>query len=265
MEVTHGLTGENLDLIIHSPGGSAEVTEIIVKYLRSKFKKIRVIVPQGAMSAATMLACSADEIIMGAHSYLGPIDSQIILHTPLGIRSVPAQSILDQFDMATKECKADPKNLGVWMPILGQYGPSLLIQCKNALDLSKDLVTQYLSEYMFKDEDNGVDKAKDIANKLADHRIFKSHNRHISRKQVKDFGLKITNLEEDKDFEDLVMSVFHATTHTFNGTMAAKIIENHDGKAFIKFESTILMKPVPKEEAKKVKRDKENTNEKIKD
>ncbi|MBA7545518.1 hypothetical protein ES705_37887 [subsurface metagenome] len=61
------------------------------------------------------------------------------------------------------------------------------------------------------------------------------------------------------------MSVFHATTHTFNGTMAAKIIENHDGKAFIKFESTILMKPVPKEEAKKVKRDKENTNEKIKD
>jgi len=31
MEVTYGLSGENLDLILHSPGGS------IVSYLRSRF------------------------------------------------------------------------------------------------------------------------------------------------------------------------------------------------------------------------------------
>jgi ClpP class serine protease len=36
MEAVHGLTGSDLDLIIHSPGGSAEAAEAIVLYLRSK-------------------------------------------------------------------------------------------------------------------------------------------------------------------------------------------------------------------------------------
>src|SRR5688500_1007141 len=45
MEVVHGLKGNKLDLIVHSPGGSAEATEAIVSYLRTKFSDIRVIVP----------------------------------------------------------------------------------------------------------------------------------------------------------------------------------------------------------------------------
>ncbi len=55
MEVTYQLKGTDLDLILHSPGGSPEATEAIVSYLRSKFRNIRVIVPQIAMSAATMV------------------------------------------------------------------------------------------------------------------------------------------------------------------------------------------------------------------
>lgn len=78
MEVIFGLKTRELDLIVHSPGGSPEATEAVVTYLRSKFDDIRVIIPQGAMSAATMLACSANRIIMGKHSFLGPIDPQLI-------------------------------------------------------------------------------------------------------------------------------------------------------------------------------------------
>ncbi|GAH83784.1 unnamed protein product, partial [marine sediment metagenome] len=37
MEVISNLSGEKLDLIIHSPGGTAEATEALVIYLRSKF------------------------------------------------------------------------------------------------------------------------------------------------------------------------------------------------------------------------------------
>ena len=74
MEVFHGLSSDNLDIILHSPGGSAEATEAMVSYIRSKFQDVRVIVPLQAMSAATMLACSGDKIVMGKHSFLGPID-----------------------------------------------------------------------------------------------------------------------------------------------------------------------------------------------
>ena len=59
MEVTSGLRDSTLDLILHSPGGSPEAAEGIVSYLRSRFQHIRVIVPELAMSAATMISCAA--------------------------------------------------------------------------------------------------------------------------------------------------------------------------------------------------------------
>jgi len=86
---------------------------------------------------------------------------------------------------------------------------------------------------MFKN-DNGEEIAKKVAETLANHSLFKSHGRHIDREQAREIGLKIKNLEDDNTLQDLVLSVFHATTHTFDGTGAVKIIENHMGKAFIK-------------------------------
>src|SRR5690606_3683380 len=85
MEVFKDLPGPNLDLILHSPGGQAEATDRIVRYLRSKFTNIRVFVPFAAMSAATMLAMAADEIVMGKHSQLGPIDPQITLNNGISL------------------------------------------------------------------------------------------------------------------------------------------------------------------------------------
>ncbi|MCY4309899.1 MAG: hypothetical protein OXC54_01060 [Rhodospirillaceae bacterium] len=57
-----------------------------------------------------MIACAADEIVLGKHSFLGPIDPQLLLPTSLGVRAVPAQAILDQFDRAQREC-TDPAKL----------------------------------------------------------------------------------------------------------------------------------------------------------
>jgi hypothetical protein len=232
MEVVHGLKGDSLDLILHSPGGSAEATESIVSYLRKKFSDIRVIVPHAAMSAATMLACASNRILMGKQSSLGPIDPQMLLQTQVGMQMVPAQSILDQFELAKKQVR-DPKLLAAWLPILGQYGPALLIQCQNALKLSTQLVSDWLSAYMFGGNKRST-KPKEIAAYLSNHKNFQTHGRHIDRDCAKKIGLIIDDLEDDQDLQDLVLSVFHAMTHTLSATGAVKIIENHLGKAFIK-------------------------------
>ena len=64
--------GKGLDLVLHTPGGDPTAAEAIVNYLRDKFKDdIRVIVPQLAMSAGTMIACAGKEIVMGKQSSLG--------------------------------------------------------------------------------------------------------------------------------------------------------------------------------------------------
>ena len=53
--------------------------------------------------------------------------------------------------------------------------------------------------------------------------------------------MRVAHLEKDQKEQDLVLSVFHATTHTFVGTTAVKIIENHLGKAFIKHSPPMLI------------------------
>lgn len=232
MEVTAGLGKDKaVDLILHSPGGSPLAAEAIVSYLRSRFSYIRIIVPNLAMSAATLISCAADEIVLGKHSFLGPTDPQLLLATPLGNRFVPAQAILNQFDLAQRQT-ADPENRTAWLPMLNQYGPDLLVQCEEALALSIELAKSWLETYMFKNLRNKSEKAQEVSQWFANHHNFKSHGRHISREDLKD-RLNITDLENDDTLEDLSLSVFHATTLMFSGTPTAKIIENHLGRAFI--------------------------------
>ena len=229
MEVTAGIASENLDLILHSPGGFPEAAEGIVTYLRSRFQNIRVIVPQLAMSAATMIACAADEVVMGKHSFLGPVDPQF----PIGDQLVPAGAILDQFHRAQEEC-ADPAKLAAWLPLLQRYHPGLLSQCRRAEELSKELVRTWLGTYMFPDAEDREQRAEDIAEWLSNHRMFKSHSRHLSKTVLEEHGMIVSALEEDDDLQDLCLSVFHAATHTLSATPAAKIVENHEGQAHIK-------------------------------
>ena len=233
MEVTSGLQDTNLDLILHSPGGSPEAAEGVVSYLRSRFDHIRVIVPQLAMSAATMVSCAANDILMGKHSFLGPIDPQLLVSTPLGTRYVPAQAVLDQFDKAQREC-ADPAKLSAWLPMLGQYGPDLLVQCETALSLSRELVSTWLETYMFSGIADRAEQARSVSDWLSDHTTFKSHGRHLPRSALRAHALLVSDLECDETLQDLSLSVFHATTHTFAATSAVKIVENHTGRAFIK-------------------------------
>jgi hypothetical protein len=131
------------------------------------------------------------------------------------------------------------------MPTVYVHGPSLLKQYQNYIDLSRVLVSKWLREYMFADRKDANKNAKAIANYLSDHKQFKTHSRHISRDEAKAKGLIIDDLETDQDFQDLVVSVFHATTHTFSATGVVKIIENHMGRAFIKQLSPTIVSSSP--------------------
>lgn len=236
MEVCKDMGSGPLDLIVHSPGGSAEATDSIVKYLRKQFSEIRVFVPLAAMSAATMLALAADSIVMGKHSQLGPIDPQRM--TPQG--AIPARAILDQFERAKEECAKDPQVLGAWFPMLQQYGPALLKQCENAEELGKQLVREWLKSYMFAGEKGAAAKAKKISDYFGDHRIHKSHGLGIDRDLARKHDVVIIDLEDNPALQDAVLSVHHATFHTFAGP-AVKIVENHLGRAFVKINQQIAL------------------------
>jgi hypothetical protein len=234
MEVNKDLHGPGLDLILHSPGGSAEATASIVRYLRTKFSEIRVFVPLAAMSAATMWALSANEIVMGKHSQLGPIDPQMV--TAQG--QYPARAILQQFERAKREIAEDPTLLGAWVPILQGYGPSMLQQCETAETLARGLVEEWLIEYMLKDDRRKKSKAAAAATFFSEYGANQSHSLGITREEARAHDINVIDLEADQPLQDAVLSVHHATIHTFQGP-AAKIVENHLGRAWVQLSQSI--------------------------
>ena len=156
MSALHGLKGSKLDLILHSPGGSINSADQIVQYLRKKYDYIRAIIPQNAMSAATMIACASDEIIMGKASALGPTDPQVYL----GGIFVAAQSILNEFEQGKKEVSEDPRVTPMWIPRISNWPPGILDVCHKSLKLSRELVGKWLERYMFKGENNAQRESK---------------------------------------------------------------------------------------------------------
>lgn len=134
---------KGLDLILHTPGGVTTATESIVNYLRKIFNyDIRVIVPHMAMSAGTMIACASKEIVLGKESSLGPVDPQY--------HNVPAQGVLKEFERAVNETVSVPNKSLIWKEIVSQYRPTFVNECQNVVDLSEELVKEWLETGMFK-------------------------------------------------------------------------------------------------------------------
>ena len=197
-------------------------TEQIVRYLRKKYKHIRVIVPQNAMSAATMMACAADEVLMGYHSALGPTDPQVTS----GGSYFTAQSIINEFNKAKQDIREDMSTLPLWTSRIANWPPGLLDDCARAIQLSEAMVAEWLIKYMKMNKSD----AENAAQELADVNKHKIHNRPLNFDKLKSLKLEVKRLEDNQKLQDAVLSVFHATTVTFESTSCVKIVENHLGK-----------------------------------
>lgn len=241
VEATRTLPSGPLDIILHSPGGSLEATESIVDILRQKFSNIRFFIPNTAKSAATMLALSGDEIYLASSAELGPIDPQIISRKQGGeINQSAAQAIIDQFEAAQKDLQKNPTKLTSWIPILPMYGPSLYQDCKNAIKLSKDVVRNWLVDYMFKalpKKNARVNRARRVVNYFADHKQLKSHSRRIGlveiEKNLKGL-LEVKKLDDDVDLYNKIMGVYHCVLQVFQRTPTFKVIQNNMGKRYVR-------------------------------
>jgi ClpP class serine protease len=66
-----------LDLVLHTPGGLVLAAYQIAHAIRLHKGKVTVFVPHYAMSGGTLIALSADEIVMEEHAVLGPVDPQL--------------------------------------------------------------------------------------------------------------------------------------------------------------------------------------------
>lgn len=226
MSALHGMDkSKGLDLLLHTPGGSVSDTESLVEYLRSFFNgDIRAVVPQVAQSAGTMIALACCEIVMGRQSRLGPIDPQFA--------GLPAQTVVQEYEKAAQSLREDPDGEGqLWLNIVMKYPPAFYTTCVQAMEWSREMVTEWLKTGMFKDDPEAAEKAANIASELSDTTTNKSHDRQISVQRLKQLGVKVVEMEDNQYLQDAILTVHHATIQTLAARPVCKIIENQDGVA----------------------------------
>jgi ClpP class serine protease len=83
-----------IDLILHTPGGLVLAAEQIGHALAEREGKVTVFVPHYAMSGGTLIALTADEVVMDPNAVLGPVDPQI--------GDMPAASLVKLLDLKPK-------------------------------------------------------------------------------------------------------------------------------------------------------------------
>jgi len=215
---------KGLDLILHTPGGGVEATKAIVTYLHKLFDRdIRAIVPQLAMSAGTMIACSCNSIVMGKQSSLGPVDPQMM--------DIPSNLVKHEVERALREIKNDPAAVHLWQPILSKLHPTFITQCELACISAEQFLKDQLIAGMFSDRGDKEAQADIVSQKLADAKEHKSHSRHIDSIECEAMGLKIEPLEADQVFQDIVLTIHHCFMHLMENSSTVKAIENHTGTA----------------------------------
>lgn len=193
--------GSDIDLMLQTLGGDIDQAERIVLLCRKRVGKkgtFRVVIPDSAKSAGTLIALASDKIVMGEPSELGPIDPQVYITTMNGENlNRPAHSFLDGLQSIADEVKENDGQLSpAYFPLLDKYDPALIDFCNKAIARSKKFATDFLSKYMLKGDPA---KAAEIAEQLNSAEAYLSHGAVIDADAAIELGLDVEYLGPTDD------------------------------------------------------------------
>ncbi len=255
---------DSIDIIIQTPGGIADVVERFVNLLRGKYKNISVIVPGMAMSAGTIFSMSADEILMGKTSSLGPIDAQIMWNG----KQYSAGAFLDGLDKIKEDIAKNNGRLNpIYIPILQGISPGEIQRNENAQELSASLVRDWLVKYKFSHwtthsttgtpvtHEEKKKRAGEIAEKLGKNSHWLTHSRPLGIKELRKLKLQITDYTEIPELDDAISRYFVLLSMTFDCSGIYKVYETIDKQIYRSMQAPAnvpVITPVPSPPQEKV-------------
>jgi hypothetical protein len=203
-----GTSNEKLMVIISSSGGDMDAAYSLAMLLR-RFGSERLVfvVPRTAKSAATLLACSGDEILMSPVAELGPVDTQITHATRADGREeeFSALHIKTALEIIGDQYKNGDQRLAEALLQRLQY-PLTLGSFRKSLEIGKTYAQRLLESRMLSDEESKANpdeeskanpdeesKAKHIAGKLVEG--YESHNTCIDYGEASELGLTVKELD----------------------------------------------------------------------
>ncbi len=198
MEVLHNIKkGTDLDLLLNTPGGDIDTAEKLVSLLHAwvgEDHNLRVIIPDYAKSAGTLMALGASKIIMSDSSELGPIDPQVVLNDGKG-NQIPHSVLhyLQAFDTHSQTLRTQGRANDVpAVLMLNKLDPATAVAFRAVKDRTQKIADEQLQKWMFKDKSVPFTK---ITADLMDPLKYPSHGQRIGWQEAHQLQLEIEYVE----------------------------------------------------------------------
>lgn len=206
-------TTENLALFLYTPGGDSIAGWGLVNLLRQHCNRLKVLVPFRALSCGTLIALGADEILMGKHGLLSPIDPSVAspFNPPapgaqqpgrVSLLPVSVEDMVGFLDLSRKEIglKADDSMVEVLRILADKVHPLALGAVYRAREQNSSLARRLLLGHS---ENEG--KINRIVRQLTQE--LPTHNYLIGRAEAsKEIELDI--IEPADDIEQLMWGLY---------------------------------------------------------
>lgn len=195
VELLHNVPrGGNIDFLLHTGGGDINAAEKIVFMLRAAVgteSRFRVVVPDFAKSAGTLIALAADKILMSDSSELGPIDPQFPRRDSEGtVRWHSVLNYLEAYETACRNVRAAPNDVPANV-MLSTFDPTMLVQFEAVKRRARMLAEQHLNRWMFQKKKATYTK---IAGDLMDIARWPAHGQMIGYEDAQELELEIEYL-----------------------------------------------------------------------
>jgi Serine dehydrogenase proteinase len=211
-----------IDVWLESPGGDAHAAFKLASLLRQFAARIRVVVPDYAKSAATLLTLCADEIYMGPGAELGPLDAQIpnegaaitaisaldiarsideLVQTALTIAVAGGAQVLRTTGLGRAETLSSMLTFSAQLlePIVRQLDPKIMHWSSSLLKVAPEYAERLLAE-----TERGPTSARSVAHRLVEE--YPTHGFVITEREAFGLGLPVQPIEE-YDHADLVRQI----------------------------------------------------------
>lgn len=209
---------DKLDVVLESPGGDLDFAIKLYKMLRVHCKTLTVVVPFWAKSAASLVALSADSVLLTPYGELGPIDAQV--EDPETGEYVPAHSIGRAIDFIEA---TDDRSVKITLAL--KLSPMLIGGYMGVVSAGEQEVKEMCTRLGIRDPDAAVEA---LTSK------YLSHGYPVTAETLKDHGFPIQSLTSVKaepfmELHDLYLPFLFLHEHGMHGEMlSSTVVQSSD-------------------------------------
>lgn len=210
-----------LDVMVTSYGGDGEAALRLAAMCRSNERSdFRVIVPDMAASAATLLTLAADSVVMSDTSTLGPIDPQIFLIERQTY--MPAKDIVRIVDdVIAPRLNENPQLSEFYTSFLMDIDAVIYQQAHSAIERSKEFGPEVLR---LRRQPPSAKESQTILDNLQNQTM---HSATIGYFKASQLGIPVEYLEPQSELWDSLWRIHTLYVATYGPSFYTNVIEGH--------------------------------------